>query len=176
MYLVSIYFDEKTNRKIQRYINQVAETTGNSFMIDEHVPPHMTISAFETRCENAAIEALEHIATRLQQGEITWASVGQFFPYVIFLQPVLNSYLHELSKIVYEELEKEDVNISPHYQPYQWLPHATIGKTLSQEQMQKAFEVLQTHFGVFDSTVVRIGLAKTNPHRDIKTFTLNTED
>ena len=161
---------------MQRYINQVAEKTGNSFMIDNDVPPHLTVSSFETRDEKGAMVALERIANRLKQGEITWASVGQFFPYVIFMQPVLNSYLHQFSQIVYEELQKEDVNVSPFYRPLQWLPHATIGKTLSQEEMKKAFEVMQTHFGVFDSTVVRIGLARTNPHRDIKIITLNTEN
>lgn len=176
MYLISIYFDEKTNQKIQRYINLVAEKSGNSFMIKECVPPHMTVSAFETRDEEGAIAAVERIANRLKQGELTWASVGQFFPYVIFLQPVLNSYLHEISRIAYEELENEDVNMSPLYRPFQWLPHTTIGKTLSQEEMQKAFQVLQAHFGVFDGTVVRIGLARTNPHRDIRTFALNMED
>ena len=176
MYLISIYFDEKTNRKMQRYINLVAEKSGNPFMLKECVPPHLTVSAFETRDEESAMAALDRIASRLKQGKLTWASVGQFFPYVIFVQPVLNFYLYQISQIVYEELEKEDVSISPLYQPFQWIPHATIGKTLSQEQMQKAFEVLQTHFGVFDSTAVRIGLASTNPHRDIKTFTLNTEE
>ena len=176
MYLISIYFDEKTNRKMQRYINLVAEKSGNPFMIKECVPPHLTVSAFETRDEKGVMVALERIVGRLRPGGLTWASVGQFFPYVIFMQPVLNSYLYQISQIVYEELEKEDVNISPLYQPFQWLPHTTIGKTLSQDEMRTAFEVLQTHFGVFDSTVVRIGLARTNPHRDIKTITLNTED
>ncbi len=176
MYLISIYFDEKTNQKMQRYINQVAEKTGNSFMVDNGVSPHLTVSAFEARDEESAVTALERIASRLKQGKLTWVSVGQFFPYVIFVQPVLNSYLHQISQIVYEELETEDIHISPLYQPLQWLPHTTIGKTLSQDEMRMAFEVLQTRFGVFDSTVVRIGLARTNPHRDIKTFTLNTEE
>lgn len=176
MYLVSIYFDEKSNRKIQRYIDLVAEKTGNSFMVKESVPPHMTVAAFEARDEEKAIVAVERMAGQLEQGNITWASVGQFLPYVIFIQPVLNSYLHEFSQVAYRELDKEDVKISPLYQPFQWIPHATIGKTLAQEEMKIAFELLQTHFGMFDSKVVRIGLAKTNPHRDIKTFTLNTGD
>ena len=161
---------------MQRYIDLVAEKSGNSFMVKECVPPHLTVSAFETLDEEGAMSVLERIAKRLKQGDVIWASVGQFFPYVIFMQPVLNSYLHHISQVVYEELEKEDVKISPFYQPFGWIPHATVGKTLSQEEMRKALEVMQTHFGVFDSQVVRIGLAKTNPHRDIKTITLNTEE
>ena len=56
MYLVSIYFDEKTNRKIQKYIDQMAAKTGNTFMIDGNVPPHLTISAFETKQEENCID------------------------------------------------------------------------------------------------------------------------
>lgn len=176
MYLISIYFDGKSNKEMQRYIDLVAEKSGNSFMKKEHVPPHLTVSAFETRDEEKAMMALDRIAKRLKQESITWASVGQFFPYVIFVQPVLNTYLHEMSQIVYEELRKEDVNISSLYQPFQWLPHATIGKTLTKEEMQKAFEVLQNSFAVSKSTVVKIGLARTNPHRDVKILRLNKED
>ena len=177
MYLISVYFDEKTNRRLQCYITMVAEKTGNHFMLDEKVPPHMTISAFETQCEEAVIQVVERIAKRLEKGRVTWASVGQFFPYVLFVQPVLNVYLHQMSEIIWEELKDlSDVKISPVYQPFQWLPHATLGKTLSKEEMKIAFEVMQNHFGVFDGTVVRVGLAKTNPHRDIVTFTLHEED
>ena len=34
MYLISAYFDEKTNRIINRYINQIAAKTGNPFMTE----------------------------------------------------------------------------------------------------------------------------------------------
>lgn len=33
MYLISCYFDEKTNRILQRYIDQAAAKTGNTFMM-----------------------------------------------------------------------------------------------------------------------------------------------
>ena len=132
MYLISIYFDEKTNRRIQQYINKVAECTGNTFMLDGSVPPHITISAFETQNEKAVIEALERAVARLRQGTLEWVSVGEFFPYVIFLIPVLNEYLHEMSVIVNDELSNTNgIKISPYYRPFQWLPHTTIAKKLS---------------------------------------------
>ena len=55
MYLVSIYFDEKTTSRMQGYITQVAKRSGNPFMIEKNVPPHLTISAFETRSEDQVI-------------------------------------------------------------------------------------------------------------------------
>ena len=168
MYLVSIYFDEKTNEIIKRHINQVAEHTGNTFMIDAKVPPHITISAFETREEGVAIEALERAVSQLTTGTITWASVGQFFPYVLYLAPVLNKYLHQTSVHIFESLSaKKEISVNKYYQPFQWMPHTTIGKKLRIEEMRTAFAVLQNSFCVFDGAVTEIGLAKPNPHRDI---------
>ena len=173
MYLVSIYFDDKTNKRIQRYIDQVAEKTKNTFMIDGKVPPHITVFAFETQNEQEAIEALEKTVKKLESAQLTWASVGQLFPYVIYIAPVLNEYLHKMSGEIYHALSQvEGIKMSSYYQPFQWIPHATIGKTLSKEQMRVAFEVMQESFGVFEGEVVRIGLAKPNPHRDIKIWDL----
>jgi len=39
--------------------------------------------------------------------------------------------------------------------------------------MSIAFEVMQESFGMFKGEVVKIGLAKPNPHRDIATWVLN---
>jgi len=174
MYLISIYFDEKANRRVQQYIDKVAEKTGNTFMIEGKVPPHITISAFETQDEKSAIEELDSLVKELRKGNLTWVSVGQFFPYVIYIAPVLNEYLQGLSKQMYDSLSVLDgISISPYYQPFQWLPHTTIAKKLSKEEMRIAFVVMQESFGMFEGEVVKIGLAKPNPHRDIATWVLN---
>lgn len=173
MYLVSIYFDEKTNRQIQRCINLVADSTGNRFMTDGNVPPHITVSAFEARNEQEIVRELTKVTGDVRRGDLKWVSVGQFFPYVMFLTPVLNGYLHDMSEKIYSCISKvQDVKVSPYYRPYEWLPHTTIGKQLSQEEMKVAFEVMQKHFSVFEGTAVEIGLARTNPYRDVKRWRL----
>lgn len=173
MYLVSVYFDEQTDKKIRNLINHVGEKTGNSFMVDNHVPPHITVAAIETRHENEAIESLEQIAGELEKGIIQWVSVGTFFTQVIFIQPVLNEYLHNLLVNICDNLTKiPDTIISPFYQPFSWLPHCTICKQMSKEQMNEAYQVLQNKFTPFKGEVVKIGIAKTNPHRDIKVWKL----
>ena len=136
MYSVSIYFDEKTSRRIQQYIDKVAEKTGNTFMLDGKVPPHITVSAFETQNEAAVMEVLDSLAHNLKKGKLTWASVGQFFPYVIYMTPVLNAYLHEMAESIYDTLSAiEGVQVNTHYMPFQWLPHTTIAKKLSKDEM-----------------------------------------
>lgn len=173
MYLVSIYFDEKTNKRIKQLIQKTAEKTGNTFMVDGNVPPHITISAFESKQEYEVIKNLEVCATRFEQGNLQWVSVGAFLPHVLYITPVLNEYLHSMAVDVFEVLNKlDDTLIRKCYQPFEWLPHTTIGKTLAKEQLQEAFAVLQEQFAVFEGTVTHIGLAKTNPYTELALFEL----
>ena len=173
MYLVSIYFDEKTDKKIRQMIKTVAEQSGNTYMLDANVPPHITIADFETRRERELTEKLGQALAKQGQGTLTWVGVGAFFPNVIYIEPVLNEYLHNLSVKVNESIVNiEETQLRRCYQPFQWLPHTTIGKKLSEDEMVKAFIALQRSFGMFEGKVTRIGLAKTNPYEDIVSWDL----
>lgn len=174
MYLISIYFDESTNQKLQQYIHQIAKITGNRYMLDFHVPPHITISSFNTKDEECVISMLEKQVKRIKQGSLQWVSVGMFLPGVIYLMPVLNEYLHTMSVGIYQQLMQMDhVEISKCYRPFQWIPHTTVGKKLSKEEMVAAFQVIQNQFGVFHGMVTQLGLAKTNPYQEIALFEID---
>lgn len=174
MYLISAYFDNTVTFKLQQYIDRIAAKTGNTFMPDNHVPPHITISSFQTKQENCVIDLLEQRMENRKAGTIQWVSVGTFFPHVIYLTPVLNEYLHTLSLEIYECLTQvEDITIGACYQPFSWLPHTTIGKTLTGEEMQEAFLLLQNTFAPFSGQITKIGLAKTNPYEDLAVFELS---
>lgn len=177
MYLISLYFDDKTNKKIKKLIDKVAEESENKYMIEENVPPHITISAFETDEEEKVIESLDLKLKDIKEGDLQWVSIGAFNSRVIFLSVVLNQYLHKLSLLVYEGVESaENVSVSRFYKPLQWLPHTTIGKKLSQDQTLIAFKTLQNNFEMFSGTVTRIGLSKTKPYEEIKEWILKDFD
>lgn len=171
MYLISIYFDENTEKRLQGLIKSVANATGNTFMLDNNVPPHITVAVVETKHEDLLLARVEEVVKQFKIGDIKFVSVGTFSSQVIFVQPVLNEYLHLLTeRFTQEGTQIEETILRANYQPFHWLPHCTIGKQLSREQMKKAFEVLQNQFVPMDGKVVRIGIAKTNPHRDIKVW------
>ena len=172
MYLVSIYFDEKTNERLKSYIEQVAKKTGNRFMIEGNVPPHITVGAFESKAsEEELVETLQTKLSGMKTGKVQLVSVGTFQTSSIFISAVYNEYLHEMCKSVCHALENVDNTvIRKNYQPFHWLPHVTIGKTLSKEQQLAAFEELQHSFGPLEASVVKIGLSKTNPYMDIFTW------
>ena len=141
-------------------------------MVDNSVPPHMTISAFETLHEKEVIEVLNGVLLKIKRNKIKWVAVGTF-PTVIFVQPVLNEYLHNISSIIYESIASiPDTKVSRFYRPFSWLPHVTIAKQLSEEQMRKAFDLLQKSFSVFEGEIVRIELSKKNPYCVIASWEL----
>ncbi len=174
MYLISIYFDENTNKILQNLINRVAQTSGNTFMTDNNVPPHMTIAAIQTRNSEEIIPYFESLKGNISSGKINIVSPGQLLPYVMYVAPVLNEYLDKMSQEIASMTEKiPGIKLSKYYRPYSWLPHITIGKTLGRDEMIKAFQILQQYFVPFEANVTEIGLAKTNPHEDIVRFELS---
>lgn len=175
MYLVSLYFDDSTSKKIQRFINKVSNKCGNIFMTDGNVPPHITIAAFQSNDERKVIEVLDKSINSIKIGAIIFASIGVFKSSVLYLAPVLNEYLHNLSVSIHEEISLiENISISKFYLPFQWLPHATIGKKLDNEQLVIAFQELVKEFSIFNGKVTKIGLSKTNPMKEIYLWNLDT--
>lgn len=173
MYHISLYFDEETTAHMHRLIEKVAQATGNKYMLEAKVPPHITLCALECGDEELFKTRLEMLQDNLKQGSLQWVSVGTFLPGVIFLQPVLNEYLQGLMEQVHVCVQDlPGVKIKPCYKPFSWLPHSTVAKKLTPEELRIAFEVLQKEFTVFEGKVVRICLAKMNPHREIASWEL----
>ena len=144
MYLISAYFDQRTTKILQKYIDRIARETGNTFMTQNHVPPHMTISAIEARNVDVLVPAMNALQGQIGCGPVQFVSVGQLLPYVYYATPVLNRYLQELSVRINEAVENiPETSVSRYYQPMSWLPHVTLGKTLDKEQMRAAFCVLR---------------------------------
>ena len=64
-------------------------------MTQNHVPPHMTISAVEARNVEVLVPAVDALQGKLKCGLVQFVSVGQLLPYVCYATPVLNRYLQE---------------------------------------------------------------------------------
>ena len=119
MYLISIYFDEKTNKILQRYIDRIAEKSGNYFMIENKVPPHMTIASIEARNVNVLKPAFEDLNGKLCAGNMKVVSIGQLFPYVLYATPVMNQKLFDLSGEIYKAFcDIPETTLSEYYKPF----------------------------------------------------------
>lgn len=173
MYLISVYFDAKTNKILQKHINEVSEVTGNDFMLSHKVPPHLTILQLEARSEKVLEPYMADIRGKSLAGWIDIVSVGMFLPRVLYLTPVYNECIDGILRLAYDVFSGiPEVCINKYYRPFSFQPHITVGKTLSEEQMGQAFEKLQRSFVPIRGRIMEIGLSKVNPHEDIVRFAL----
>lgn len=172
MYLVSLYFDRQTEEVLQKHMKRTAEKTGNFYMLEHQIPPHLTIAACKSGKEEELAGALQACARAWRAGRIDWAAIGSFKPHVLFLMPVLNRYLHELCVSVNAAADKLGDREEDRYRPFGWMPHVTMARTLTEQQMLTGFRVLQANFSPFSGMGVRIGLARSSPYQEIRMWEL----
>ncbi len=141
-------------------------------------------------------------------GSIDIVSFGVFKPRVMFLTPVLNEYLFNMSLVINKTLQVGSNNgeyvmntvrdaaacsgadkfrnkntpkrckiesgkiQKDNYRPFNWLPHITIARGLSEPQMRQAFSCMQADFEIFSARIEHIGLAESRPYTDITVWEL----
>ncbi len=168
LYLVSLYFDKQTDYILSNLMKQIARKSGNSYMLERQIPPHLTIGMVRQGKETDLLQHLDRCVKHWNRTEIAIVSIGCFKPHVLFLATVLNRALHEMCVDVNKAFTEEQSR----YQPFHWLPHITMARTLNEPQMQQAFHVLQANFNPLKGTITEVGLSTGNPYQDIKRWKL----
>lgn len=172
-YAIVLYFDKVSEEKIQTMIEEAARCSGNNYMINTKIPPHITISSITSNDEQMLLEKMEILVKGLRCGEVYWASMGVFNPYVLFLSPVLNEFLQKSCEFVNNELlSVAKAGDNGNYVPFSWVPHTAIACKLEHNELIKAFELLQNSFKPFGGMVNKVALAKCNPYKEIRTYNL----
>ena len=111
-----------------------ADKTGNRFLIENKIPPHITIGAFHAAREEEAklLELVEDFARGQKAGSVQFVEVGDFNGKVLFLKPEKNLFLSEINKelhtLLLPEFEKAE---NGYYLPDIWFPHTTLATRLN---------------------------------------------
>lgn len=174
MFLVSAFFDPLTNRTLQNMINGIADVTGNQFMLEFKVPPHLTFLQIQTRTGQDQLEqALKNLKGKLKPVPLTFASCGDGIPNVVFAKVRMTDELKSQMNLVYEEIIKiPDIKINPHYLPENIFPHVTLGKTLTREQQVVALDYLNKNFSMFEGILSEVALTCGKPPYPLVHFSL----
>jgi len=169
-YAIALYFDEEIEENINSLILEIANKTENKYMVDNKIPPHITISLFQYNGEiNTVMEIVENNISLFHRNSITIASIGIFNPNVLFIAPVINDYLIELNRKVNEIININDkILLDKNYIENQWVPHISLGVKLNENELINGVKTLVENFKVLDIGINRIGLARCNPYKNIK--------
>ena len=79
-YAVSLHFTPDVNKIITSAVNAIAEVTGNSFIIKNKIPPHVTIGAFHAVKDEEArlIQMVEEFTKSQKAGIVQFTEIGNF--------------------------------------------------------------------------------------------------
>lgn len=175
-YAIVLYFDDTTNKIIGNMIERTATLSGNSYMLDINIPPHVTLGCFFCGEQSDLLEKIESFVKSVTPFKVTFHSTGAFEPYVLFASPVKDECLTQLNALLHESLlnsykPAENTN----YLPNKWMPHCSLAVRLDAEQFVKAKAIEAEIDFPFTALVTKIALAKCNPYNEVAIWKINEE-
>lgn len=110
----------------------------------------------------------------LINGEVTFASIGQFGSKVLYLAPIMNEMLlhnHDaINKMIYNaDITDENEN----YIKNQWQPHCTLAMDLEEKAMIAAMKVIIQDFKPITAKIKSVLLVETDPYLEFPEYTKN---
>jgi len=164
-YALLLYFDKKTQNKINSLVKRLAKSGDNACNFDTAFPPHITLLIFEKENARGLKKAFENFVEAITKDEVKFASLGVFNPKVLFLSPLPNEYLSRAQSIAHATFSLATTQFDEHYIPNQWMPHASLGVDMQPQDLLTAFQTAQKHFKPFSGKIVRAALTKCCPQR-----------
>ena len=173
-YGIILLFENESEDKIKDLINKIAQNNGNNYMLENNIPPHLSISLFEYNDPiHSIIELLDKNISNIKSQNLYLASIGIFNPNVLFLSPVINNILLESNKNINKLLENNGVNkFDNYYLENQWVPHISLGVKLNKNELLNGINLLINNYQNMGIKINRIGLVECNPYKEIKIWNI----
>ena len=175
-YAVSLHFTQKVNEIIISTLHDIADETENCFMIENKIPPHITIGAFHAAREEEAklLQLVEDFAQRQKAGTVQFSGVGDFNSKVLFLKPEKNLFLSEINNALHSlllpEFEKAE---NGYYLPDIWFPHTTLATRLNQSQFSAAEKIAKQIALPLEAAIDELAVYQCSPFLELKKYKLS---
>lgn len=176
-YAVSLFPDDGVAERIRGICGGLSRATGNGFMVQNDVPPHLTLGIFHAADEELSQmeECFREFALRARDCIsnlcLDFCGVDSFLDKVIFLRLQKDAPLCFLNRILHESfLLHFESGDNRNYLPQNWCPHIALGVKLSHDQFEKGMEFLGSISTPDKCRIVSVGLARCNPYTPLFHF------
>lgn len=167
-YAVVVHFDSDTTHRINKFIRAISRATGNSYMIDTNITPHITIGCFNAWETDRLIDIVKEIIDDIKTDTIEFDEIKAFEPRVLFLSPKRNAYLTEFNERVYEAFYgKFKPGENGYYIPEHWIPHCALACKMEESEIKRAKIEAESIELPMTAKVTGIALAECNPYKEI---------
>ena len=167
LYAIALGFDEGSTEFIKRKIYGLVEHGINPYMVNNKIPPHLTISLFDTCNEAVALNTFKDISAYVPKTSMQICSIGMFEPRVIYYKPEKSDFLITLNQKVTNKLLESSITPDSYYLPDNWVPHVALGVKLTSEELIKALSIIKQDMVSFEVQIKKVVLAKCDPYMEI---------
>ena len=174
-YAVSLHFSQDINEIISSTMGAIAQKTGNNVMIENKIPPHITIGAFHASKEEETklLKFVDDFSKKQNAGTVHFTEAGNFNQKVLFLKPEKNVFLTklntELHTLLLPDFEKAE---NGYYLPDIWFPHTTLATRLNQSQFSAAMEIANKISLPLEAPVSEIAVYQCSPFLQLQRFSI----
>ncbi|MDR2515213.1 MAG: 2'-5' RNA ligase family protein [Christensenellaceae bacterium] len=127
---IELHFDPQSTAPTQAYIEQAAETSGNDYMPQHRIPPHLTLAFFGNRPIGIALEQVVARKGLFRAERLVFPVIAAFVPSMLFLVPKQSECLAMLNHEICTGLGEIASPADPFYLPKSWVPHRSIAVRL----------------------------------------------
>ncbi|TYB31169.1 MAG: 2'-5' RNA ligase family protein [Candidatus Mcinerneyibacterium aminivorans] len=174
-YRIELVFNEKGSNRIKSYWEMLKENKLNSYMIDSKSTPHISLAEYSDILAGRFEDEIRRFSRLIKPFEVRFFGFG-YFPTeerVLYLNPKVSKYLLRVHNDFNQQFVDFNDNINPYYLPENWVPHSTLGKNFSEEDLKKSLIELSKDFKPFAVEVNRISVVEFYPSRELFTFKLS---
>lgn len=172
IYAIILKFDKKSENQIRKIINKINRKLGTDYSI----PPHVTLGVFQTNDFSKYSSDFDDYASELINGEVTFASIGQFIPKVLYLAPIMNEVLlqnHDVvSRMIYKSnITDENPKNYEYYLKNEWQPHCTLAMNLDEKTLITAMKTIIKTFTPITAKIKTVAVVECNPYFELSEYT-----
>ena len=174
-YAVLVYFDTASEENIRILQEEASRVSGNTYIFDNRIFPHITLSLFSKDDYQDLIEDLHVFSKRLRNIDINLTSIGIFnsTPAVVNLLPVVSKDITRIHQLLHKKLSRHECDFNPYYEEANWVPHCAVAVNISSTELMP---VIETTCALFKPMVCRLStlsLVECNPYCEVMDWNIS---
>ena len=173
-YAIVLYMDDQNTKMAEQMTRELSAACGSDYCMN--TVPHISIASLVAEDEKAVKAEATKLSKLLKRGKVQIASIGVFNPVVLFLAPIVNSYLMESCRIANEQMLRVcEIGNQGRYLPDSWVPHIAVAMKMEKAGLYRGFSKLSELFWPFDAEIDRMALIRyerENPYQELAVYDL----